>query len=92
MQALFASGRIVDLILLFVVVEAALLAASARRLRFAVSGTDILAMLLPGALLLLALRAALRGETWLAPATWLLLALFAHLFDVVRRLRGTRGG
>ena len=44
-------------------------------------------MLLAGAFLLLALRAALTGASWIPVALWLLAALFAHLVDLVRRWR-----
>ena len=43
--------------------------------------------LLPGACLLLALRAALTGQGWTWIALWLSLSLPAHLFDLARRLR-----
>lgn len=87
MIELFASGRIVELILALVLLEAAGLVAL-RRLR----GTGpplaaTLTNLLSGAALLLALRAALVGSGWVSIALWLLAALAAHLGDLALRWR-----
>ena len=48
---------------------------------------DLVGLLLAGAFLLLALRAALTGAPWPSIAIWLLAALIAHLADLVRRWR-----
>ncbi|MDE2306138.1 MAG: hypothetical protein KGL34_11290 [Gammaproteobacteria bacterium] len=76
----FASGRVIDAILVFMAFEAVLLIIT-RKLR----GADTIAALAPGACLLLALRAALRHEDWTTIAALLLVALFAHLSDLRRR-------
>lgn len=76
--ALVASGHAVDLVLVFMLVEGLWLAG--RRVH-----ADVLFMLLPGALMMLALRAALTGAGWRWVALWLLLSLPAHLEDVRRR-------
>lgn len=81
-ESLFASGRAVDLILMVMVVEGGWLVT--RRGRRA---GDVLFMLLPGALMMLALRGALTGSDWTMIAIWLLLSFPAHLEDVRRRGR-----
>lgn len=82
LAALFASGRAVDLILVVMVVEGAWLVLRRHR-----RAGDVVFMLLPGALMLLALRASLTGADWQAMALWLLLSFPAHLEDVRRRGR-----
>ncbi len=76
--ALVASGHAVDMVLVFMLVEGLWL--GRRR-----APADVLFMLLPGALMMLALRAALTGAGCLWVASWLLLSLPAHLEDVRRR-------
>lgn len=82
MADLFASSRIVDLILLLVVVEAAglhvLHRLTGRGPRLAALAPNLAA----GAALLLALKAALSGAGWPVIALALLLALAAHLWDL----------
>jgi len=88
MAALFASGRIIDLILLFIVLECALLAWIRRdelRLR------DLLPNILSGAALMLAVRCALVGAGWVWVAASLLGALLAHLSDLALRVRRGAG-
>lgn len=46
---------------------------------------DVLLALLPGALMVLALRAALTSDAWLPVAGWLAASLPAHLADLRRR-------
>jgi hypothetical protein len=84
---LVASGRIVDLILGFMVLEGLVLAVWHRRTGRGLAPLDVLANVLAGACLLLALRAALVGAAWFWIALALSAALFAHLFDLVRRWR-----
>ena len=78
LAALFASGHAVDIVLGVLALEAVWLVWRGRR--------DTLSVLLPGALILLALRAALTGAPWWAVAGWLALSLPAHLYDLRRRL------
>ncbi|MCJ2055587.1 hypothetical protein MKL09_03355 [Methylobacterium sp. J-048] len=85
MEALFASGRIVDAILALVVLEALLLAWLARRR--GVGLPPLLANLAAGAALMLALRAALVGSGWPIVAAWMLAGLLAHLTDLGLRFR-----
>ena len=97
MAALFASGRIVDLVLLFMVIEGGGLIMLRRRVRRGIPPLDLLVSLGAGAALLLALRGAaqrvLTGRTavhridvaWPGIAACLVLALVAHLLDLWRR-------
>ncbi|MBA9063485.1 MULTISPECIES: hypothetical protein [Methylobacterium] len=83
---LFASGRIVDGILLLVAGEALVLAWLVRR-RGGPPLPSLLANLASGAALMLALRAALVGDGWIAVAAWMLAGLVAHLADLGLRFR-----
>lgn len=86
MEALFSDGRIVDIVIAFMIVEAiALLVAHQWGSRF--GRLDIALLLVPGLFLLLAMRAALSGDGWQIMAVWLLAALIAHLADLARRLK-----
>lgn len=89
MSELFATGRIVDLILGFMAVEGLALAILRRRTGRGPALADVAANLLSGFCLLLALRAALVGAWWGWTALALAAALAAHLADLKRRL--TRG-
>jgi hypothetical protein len=82
MAELFAGGRVVDLALGLIAVEALWLAA-----RRTAGLRALLATLLAGALLLLALRAALTGARWEWIALYLGAALGAHAVDLYLRLR-----
>jgi hypothetical protein len=83
----FASGHVADLILLVLALEAALLLAWRRRTGRGPSPRAVLALVLPGIALVLALRLALTGAWW----GWIGLALFgallAHLVDLAQRWR-----
>jgi hypothetical protein len=85
MEWIFASGRIVDLIVAVMCVEIGVLylyrAMSGRGLGLA----DAAMMLLPGLALLLALRATLVGSPVSQVAFWLFVALVAHLADLWHR-------
>jgi hypothetical protein len=85
MSELFASGRIVDLILVFALLEGALLAAWRRAAGHDHAVADVASTLLPGACLLLALRCTMVGADWIWTAVWLLAALVTHLADLARR-------
>ena len=85
MSQLFVGGRIVDLILGLMVVEALALIVHHRWTGRGIAPLDLLGNLLAGLCLLLALRAALVGATWGWIATWLSVALVAHLIDLQRR-------
>lgn len=74
------SGRAVDLVLLVMLAEALWF-----RRRGRASFATILLGLLPGALILLAARAALVGADWRLIALPLALSFPVHLADVARR-------
>jgi hypothetical protein len=84
---LFASGRIIDLILLMVAAEAVLIAWLHRRTQRRPTLADIGPTLVSGALLLLTIRAALTGSWWGWIALILTLALVSHLIDLALRWR-----
>ncbi|NVZ09712.1 hypothetical protein HW932_10605 [Allochromatium humboldtianum] len=87
MSELFASGRIIDLILVLIVVEGLVLALVHRRTGRGLPPSDLIGFLLSGFLLMLALRAALVGAWW----GWISLALtgslVTHLADLAWRWR-----
>jgi len=83
--ALFANGRIVDLLFAFIAVEVAALTLFRRRYKRGVAAPDLIVSLLAGMALLLALRAALTGAPWPKIAAYLGLALLAHAADLARR-------
>jgi hypothetical protein len=86
MAAFFASGRVADLILLVLALEAVALLVWHRR-GGGLAPRAILALALPGVALVLALRLALTGAWW----GWIGLALAgafaAHLFDLFGQIR-----
>jgi hypothetical protein len=84
---LFPTGRVVDLILVLMVVEALALAVYRRRSGRGVPTVDLVVNLLAGGALLLALRAALTAAGWQWIAMWLAVALAAHGADLARRWR-----
>lgn len=88
MAAFFASGHVADLILLVLLAEAVVLLAWRRRTGRGPAPRAVLALVLPGAALVLALRLALTGAWW----GWIGLALFGalitHLYDLAQRSRG----
>jgi cytochrome c oxidase assembly factor CtaG len=83
----FASGRVVDFVLVVMAVEAALLAWHRRRSGRGVPVAELAAFLAAGACLLLALRAALAGASWVWIAAALAGAGAAHLADLRLRWR-----
>lgn len=80
MAWLFASGHVVDLILLVIAAEAAVLLGLRRRTGGGVPG--LAAFLLSGACLLLALRVALTDGWWGWTGFWLAAAGAAHVLDL----------
>ncbi len=77
MATLFASGLAADIILVVIGLEALWL-----RLRQRWLLTAILCRLMPGAMMMLALRAALTGQGWLWIALPLTLSFPFHLLDL----------
>ena len=87
MADLFASGRLVDFILVVVVLEAVTLLLYWARAGRGVAPLDLLPNLCAGAFLLLALRVTLAGSGWMIASLYLSAAGLAHLTDVYRRWR-----
>lgn len=79
MERFFASGHAVDVVLVVLAVEAIWLVARGHRWRI------VLLMLLPAALILLGLRAAITGMAWPWVAIPLALSFPVHLFDLAAR-------
>ncbi len=88
MVELFESGRVVDCILVFMLIESLVLIAIRRSRRAGPSPLELLVNMSAGVALLLALRAAVVGSHWPMVAVWLTAALIAHLADL--SLRWTR--
>lgn len=87
MDQLFTTGRIVDLILVAVALEAAALLILHRRSGRGPGPAALLPNLLAGAALLLALRLSMTGAPWPWLAMSLAGALLAHLADIGMRWR-----
>ncbi|MGQ0620115.1 MAG: hypothetical protein ACT4QA_09385 [Panacagrimonas sp.] len=85
MSEIFASGRVVDLVLALIAFEALALAVYHRLAGGGVPAYDLLANLASGICLLLALRASLTGQSWVWVAAALSASLFGHLLDLSRR-------
>lgn len=85
MSTLFEGGRIVDLILAFTALEAALVVLYHRGTGRGPAPADFLVNLASGVCLMLALRCALVGAWWGWLALCLAAALVAHLTDLARR-------
>jgi hypothetical protein len=87
---LFASGRIVDWIVLILILEWVSVLVAVRVLKRSLSLVALSVGLAAGLALLLALRESLLGARWQAVATWLAAAFVAHILDLHIRLKGAR--
>lgn len=85
MSDLFASGHVIDAILVLVVLEAGLLIWWHGRTGRGVAPGEFLANLLSGVALMLAVRSALTGAWWGWTGAFLAVAFAAHLTDLGRR-------
>jgi len=92
MAELIASGRIVDLILAILVAEAAILIGLAVVGRLPARLTGLLRNLAAAGFLLLGARMILVGADWKLTGACLGAALFAHVGDLILRLRKKRPG
>ena len=81
-QSLIESGRAIDIVLVVITVEAVILIMALGRPWLAT-----LLALLPGACLLLALRAAITSDDWLWIAFWVTLSFPIHLADLAIRIK-----
>jgi hypothetical protein len=86
MSDLFASGRVVDLILGLMVIEMVALVALRRRTGRGIALRALVGNIVAGAFLLLALRGALLSMAWPWIALCLGAALLAHLVDLWSRM------
>lgn len=86
-ESLVASGRVVDVVLAFMLLEALALGVYRARTARGIALPDLAINLLAGVGLLVALRAALTGTGWQWIAGGLFAALFAHAADLARRWR-----
>lgn len=84
---LFASGRMIDLILVLVVAEAIALTVLWMRTGRGVSPRKLLPNLASGVALMLAVRAALTGAPWTQVALFLTVSFAAHVADIAVRWR-----
>ena len=80
MRAFFTNGHAVDLVLAVMVIEALFLIFPLKR-----RALTVVLMILPGAAMMLALRAAVTGAEWPWVAVWLTLSLPLHLADLKHR-------
>jgi hypothetical protein len=80
-----ASGRVTDLILIFMLIELAVLTVVYLRTGRGVPPPELAASLAAGLGLVCALRAALTGSSWGHIAVWLVLALTSHVLYVALR-------
>ncbi|AVT75575.1 regulator of chromosome condensation [Rhodopseudomonas palustris] len=87
MSELFASGTVVDAVLIFLLVEAIGVIGYWLWRKRGIAPADFLPGMISGALMLLALRAVLAGAGWMVPTLCLMAAGGAHLVDVLRRWR-----
>lgn len=87
MSALIESGRIADVILVILLIEAAVLVAIGVSRRKSLPLAGLLLNLAAGGFLLLGLRVVLVGDDWRLAGFWLGLAGLAHFGDLLQRLR-----
>lgn len=91
-ESMFRSGRIADVVIAVMVLEALVFAVAARARPRTWSLGAMLAGLLPGLFLVLALKAALVQASPLWTAAALSVSLVAHLLDVRLRLSSKKAG
>ncbi len=84
-EALFASGRMIDLIIVLLLSEGLAIAWMHHRTGFGLPWRAVAPMIASGVLLLLAVRLALTGWGWQWIAVCLGLAGVAHFFDLLMR-------
>ena len=87
MAELFSTGLIADIMLAFMALEAIVLVLYRRKTNRGLTPRAVFWMLLPGACLVLAFRAALVGASWQWVALAVSVSLLAHLGYLRQRLR-----
>jgi hypothetical protein len=88
MTELLSSGRLIDVALAIIGLEALALLALRQRGAWGIRPLDLLGQLLAGALLLLAVRCAVTGADYRWTLALLSASFPAHVFDLARRARG----
>ena len=83
----FSSGRAVDAVIAITIVEGFALAAYHRMTGNGVAPQEYLLNMIAGLCLMLALRFALVGSTWIAVAVCLTASGVLHMLDLTRRWR-----
>ena len=86
----FASGRVIDLVLILVALEVAALPWLLRRLNSSVQLSQLLPNIIAGIALMLALRLSLTDAAWIWISMAMLIALCAHVTDLTLRIREGR--
>lgn len=87
MAELFSTGLIADIMLAFMALEAIVLVLYRRKTNRGLTPRAVFWMLLPGACLVLAFRAALVAASWQWVALAVSVSLIAHLGYLRQRLR-----
>ena len=82
MKELFANGRVIDIIVAFMLIECLVLIVWRRQTGSGPSVSALVTNLAAGAAIMLSLRAALVGQPWQIVSLWLILALLAHAADL----------
>ena len=88
MAELFKSGHIIDFVLMMVVVQGLILGGLYKRGIWRAHPANYIISVLPGACLLLALRAALTDAHWSWVAACMALGLVTHWVDLARQQIG----
>ena len=83
----FAGTGLVDFVIAVTLLEGLLLSLRNVRTGRGMPVRDVLAMLLPGMWLMLAMRSVILGHGWLVTALYLLAAGLSHVSDLLRRHR-----
>jgi hypothetical protein len=89
-ERLLWSGSLTDLALAVIAFEAIVLLVVHRRSGLGLGPLDVAGQLAAGAMLLLALRCAVTGASYLWTLGFVAASLPAHLFDLLRRVRSVR--
>jgi hypothetical protein len=85
MAQLFTGTTLVDIVLVFMALETAILASRRLLTGQGIPVFDVFVLMLPGACLVLAMRAALAGAPWTILALCMAAALVTHVADLWRR-------
>ncbi|MEM8950859.1 MAG: hypothetical protein AAGA21_01850 [Pseudomonadota bacterium] len=86
MEALFESGVVVVIILILVAIEAIVLLVFQKKTGRGIAAVPMLANLVAGGCLMLAIRSALLDHPWTWTGAFMAMALLAHLIDFGSRI------